>query len=205
MELQIQESEHDTIVRPSGDALLSIVLKRSKPRVVLLNEDLSIAFAEADAMAFIAAMLDFPTEKIVRLPVILESAIEKVVQGWVRAKSVQEQVVAPLPTTILRVTQLSGPAGSFVAVFIEEHQRREDLAGAARRYGLSRRELEVLTLILGGMNATEIAANMNIAETTVSDYFKHLLRKTGAKNRADMLAKVLGWNGTPENHSHPPR
>ncbi|MDQ6929729.1 MAG: helix-turn-helix transcriptional regulator [Candidatus Eremiobacteraeota bacterium] len=177
--------------------------KRSKPRVVLLNEDLSIAFAEADAMAFIAAMLDFPTEKIVRLPAKLESSVEKIVQTWMRTKSIAEQVVAPLPSTILRVTQLSGPAGSFIAVFIEEHQRREDLAGAARRYALSRRELEVLTLILGGMNATEIAANMNIAETTVSDYFKHLLRKTGAKNRADMLAKVLGWSGAQDTDGQP--
>jgi DNA-binding NarL/FixJ family response regulator len=99
---------------------------------------------------------------------------------------------------VLRVSRLAGSAGSYVAVFIEHGTRREDLTGTAERYNLTRREVEVLTLILNGLSGSEIAQNLSIAETTVADYVKQLLRKTGAKNRADMLARVLGWNGSRE-------
>jgi len=185
------EEQRDVV----DEALLSIIKRRAKPRVLLLDDNLEIAFAEADAMAALSALLNFPKEKITRLPHLFEEAVRRIVERWEASGSVIEQLAAPTKNFILRVSKLSGAAGSFIAVFLEERSRREDLAGATRRYNLTRRELQVLTLILGGLNAAEIAENLHIAETTVSDYFKHLLKKTNARNRADMLAKVLGWDG----------
>lgn len=59
----------------------------------------------------------------------------------------------------MRVSRLHGPTGSLIAAFVEEHQRREDLAGAAIRFRLTRREVPVLELILGGHSAVEIAVS----------------------------------------------
>ncbi|HEY8298376.1 MAG TPA: helix-turn-helix transcriptional regulator [Candidatus Baltobacteraceae bacterium] len=181
------------------DSLISIVKRRAKPRVILLDSTLAIAFAEADAMAFLAAFSQFPTKQITHLPPVLETAVRKVVECWTVTGDLREQVLAPLPQILLRVSHLGGPSGSFVAVFLEDHLRREDLASVGRRFALTRREVQVLTLILNGLNAAEIALRLSIAETTVSDYFKSLMRKTNAKNRADMLAKALGWDGSGEN------
>lgn len=178
------------------DSLLSLVKRRTKPRVILLNDDLSIAFAEADATAFLMGLMEFPEARISRLPAALERSVRDVLKLWDDQGAEDEQVTAPLPNTIMRVSRLHGPTGSFIAAFVEEHQRREDLAGAAIRFRLTRREVQVLELILGGHSAVQIAQRLEIAETTVADYFKNLQRKTGAKNRADMLAKVLGWDDT---------
>ena len=176
---------------------LELVKKRAKPRIILLNADLSIAFAEADALSTLARLLGLPPEQINRLPLNLEQPVRRGVESWNRSGVCDEFLIAASRDLMLRVSRLDGIGDSnFVAIFLEEISRREDLADAAQRYGLTRRELEVLTLMLGGLTANEIASKLCLAETTVADYFKHLIRKTHARNRADMLARVLGWSGT---------
>ncbi|MGZ6246255.1 MAG: helix-turn-helix transcriptional regulator [Vulcanimicrobiaceae bacterium] len=174
------------------NALLSIVKRRAKPRVLLLADDFSIAFAEPGALEMLTDMYDASMAAVAHLPEAIESAVRTVVASWSDSEKV-EQVVASVHKLIVRVGSLDGPSGSMIAVFLEEHARREDLATVARRYSLTRRETQVLTLLLDGLNAREIAERLCIAEVTVSDYFKSLLRKTQAKNRSDMLARVLGW------------
>jgi DNA-binding NarL/FixJ family response regulator len=94
---------------------------------------------------------------------------------------------------VLRVSRLSGISQNFIAVVCETRARRGDLDRVARKFSLTRREQEVLGLILHGWRAIEIAEELMIAETTVQDYFKQLLRKTKSKNRSEMIARVLGW------------
>ncbi|MGZ3497582.1 MAG: response regulator transcription factor [Vulcanimicrobiaceae bacterium] len=181
----------------SGDPSFELVKKRAKPRVILLNNDLSIAFAEADAIATLSRLLGFPQEHINRLPLNLEQPMRRAVEAWGRTNTRDELLIPASRELMLRVSRLDGVGDCyFIAVFLEEISRREDLAGAARRYRFTRRELEVLTLMLGGLTTNEIAENLCLAETTVADYFKHLIKKTHARNRADMLARVLGWGGS---------
>ena len=181
-----------------NDALETIVKRRAKPRVLFLDESLHIAFAEPEAADMLLCVPNPTPGEQHRLPHILEEAVAKVVRAWHDSGDEREEVIRPVPSLVLRVSRLAGSAGSYVAVFIEHGTRREDLTGTAERYALTKREVEVLTLILNGLSGSEIAQTLSIAETTVADYVKQLLRKTGAKNRADMLARVLGWNGKRE-------
>ena len=64
---------------------------------------------------------------------------------------------------------------------------------ARTRFGLSQREFDVLSLLLDGKTAAEIAQTLCIAVSTTVDYVKRLMNKTNARNRADMVAIVLGW------------
>lgn len=181
-----------------NETLETIVKRRAKPRVMFLDEDLHIAFAEPEAADMLLRIPNSADGEEHRLPRVLEDAVSQVVRDWKDSGDEREAVIRPVPSLVLRVSRLAGSAGSYVAVFIERGTRREDLTGTAERYGFTRREVEVLTLILNGLSGAEIAQNLSIAETTVADYVKQLLRKTGAKNRADMLARVLGWNGPRE-------
>ena len=174
---------------------IDLVKKRAKPRVILLNPDFSIAFAEADTLEALARHLGFARERINRVPLNLEQPIRRAVETWQRTNSCDEFLIAASRDLMLRVSRLDGTDGHFIAIFLEEISRREDLADAARRYHFTRRELHVLTLMLGGLTVNEIAANLCLAETTVADYFKHLIKKTHARNRTEMLARVLGWSG----------
>ncbi len=58
---------------------------------------------------------------------------------------------------------------------------------ASRR--LSWREREVLSRIAGGAHDREIAAALVVAETTIKTHVRHILRKLGARNRAEAVAR----------------
>ena len=53
-----------------------------------------------------------------------------------------------------------------------------------------------VVLITGGARrvGAEIARALTISEYTAQGYLKSLLSKTGSRNRAAMVAKVLNWN-----------
>jgi DNA-binding CsgD family transcriptional regulator len=130
----------------------------------------------------------------------LRPAIEKVVRDLVASPSDATQgrsnrfAVVP-PNYILRVIALDGDTQRFMAVMIEQVRHSDSLTRAAKGYSLSPRETEVLSLILDGASAPEIASTLCLAESTVQGYFKHLLSKTNSRNRPSMVAKILGWDG----------
>lgn len=55
---------------------------------------------------------------------------------------------------------------------------------------LSRREHEVLVQLAGGASTAEIAAVLFISENTVKTHVRHILRKLGATNRVEAVARA---------------
>jgi DNA-binding CsgD family transcriptional regulator len=95
---------------------------------------------------------------------------------------------------VLRLTRLGGSEGAHYALIFGTNHNRDSLMRAATRYSLTRRQCEVLALILEGDSVGEIAATLFITENTVQGYVKSLLAKTKSRNRSAMVAKVLDWN-----------
>ena len=62
----------------------------------------------------------------------------------------------------------------------------------AIRYGLSRREKELVTLIFQGLSNMEIGEQMFISEHTVKVHLKHIFDKVGVKNRTSLIRKLFG-------------
>jgi DNA-binding NarL/FixJ family response regulator len=54
--------------------------------------------------------------------------------------------------------------------------------------GLTEREVEVLTVIAAGLSNAEIAGRFRISAATVKTHINHLLAKTGARDRAQLVA-----------------
>ena len=94
---------------------------------------------------------------------------------------------------VLRVVRLVGTEGTTFILTVEEDRNHSSLLRAARRHQLTRRETEVLSLILDGSSAGEIAEMLALSEHTVQGYFKRLLFKTGARNRVSMVAGMFDW------------
>ncbi len=176
-----------------GEAEFSVVRRRASPRIVLLDESFAIAFAEWDAVADLVGIPSDELERHKRLPESIERAVSALTATWPSSGEVPELVALISDKTALRISRLSGSQGRFIALQLEEAYRHEDFSRSIERYRLTRRELDVITLLLQGLGADEIAQKLCISGTTVTDYVKKLLRKTRAKNRADMLAKLLGW------------
>jgi DNA-binding CsgD family transcriptional regulator len=55
--------------------------------------------------------------------------------------------------------------------------------------GLTRREHEVLALMVAGMGNAAIAERLVVSRSTVKSHVRTVLRKLGAVNRADAIAR----------------
>ena len=184
-----------------ADEHFKILLKqRSRPCLVVLDADLNVAFADRSAIALLGTRADL-SQLTVTLPLSFAKTVRELIarahhntNGKAHDKNGScEELIGWAEGLVLRVIPLGGARGTFYAVSIERGERREDLREAARRFSFTAREVQVVDLILRGMNAAEIADELHIAEVTVFDHFKHISQKTNARNRAEMLAKVFNW------------
>jgi DNA-binding NarL/FixJ family response regulator len=176
-----------TLDRPSRrDAVL---MRRTKARVVVLNAHGGVAYAEPAAIELLSRMLDVPEESLERLPAHLELAIAEAARTL---RSGADATIEPVPNLLIRVMRLIGRSGdSVTALHVEQRTERQALSSASRSYKLTRRETDVLALIMQGKPTPEIARELYISDTTVLDYIKRLLQKTVSRSRTEMLAKIM--------------
>jgi len=100
-----------------------------------------------------------------------------------------------LPFAFVRLARLVGGSAPFFLVSVEPARRRATVLRAMTRYGLSRREGQVLGEVLRGASSTEIGESLSISGSTATFHLKQLLRKTSSRNRTELTARVLGWEG----------
>jgi DNA-binding CsgD family transcriptional regulator len=177
--------------RTSG---FDVIAKRAPFRIVLLDDSYRIVAAEPGDKAGLFASLGLH-ESGRSLPSPIQSVVREAIES-LRDNPAHHTVISLPGGAVVRLSILAGTGTPLFALCIEPLRSREELNGAKKRFGLTAREVEVLGLVLDGFTAGRIADQLSIAETTVGDYFKGLLKKTRAVNRADMVARVLDWSGT---------
>ena len=62
---------------------------------------------------------------------------------------------------------------------------------AVQRYDLTRREEKVLSLLMQGMEHSEICDSLKISENTLKKHILSIYRKTGIRSRVQLFKKVL--------------
>ncbi len=131
------------------------------------------------------------------LPPVVETAVRQLTASWTDDPRTWEVGIAvPLPFMVVRTSPLSGPQGEMkISVVVERYRSRNPLRHAQEKFGMSSRELEVLALVLKGFGTPQIAAALDIAESTAHDHIKRMMLKTRARNRVELAAKTLGWRG----------
>lgn len=67
------------------------------------------------------------------------------------------------------------------------HEDETALAAFAQRYGISKREQDVVRLLSKGRNVPFICDELFIAKSTVQTHIKHIYAKTGTTNRQELL------------------
>jgi len=134
-------------------------------------------------------------DRSLSLPPEIERDVRTIVATWNPddPHTWKSAVTMPLPQVAVRVFPLSGALGMRIGVSVERYGTRNSLAWAAQRFNISARELQVLALVLQGTGTPEIAQRLRIAESTAHDHIKRMLLKTKSRNRAEMVAKTLGW------------
>ena len=130
------------------------------------------------------------------LPPVIEQTVRALTDGWTDDPATWEAGLAvPLPFMVVRAVPLTGSAGLKIGVLVERYRSRNPLRLAAEKFGMSSRELEVLSLVLKGFGTPQVATALDIAESTAHDHVKRMMLKTRSRNRVELAAKTLGWRG----------
>lgn len=179
------------------------------------HEDLSLPFealiiidaaARIKAKHFNTAVDACPwlrSDDPLRLAEHLEVRILEILGSAFQRSGSSEIVVRDGPRT-LRLSQLDGEETLF-ALVLEIDRNEAKMLRAVSRFQLTRRQSEVLALLLDGSSANDVARTLMISEYTAQGYVKCLLAKTASHNRAEMVAKVLDWTSRPRGRAETDR
>jgi DNA-binding NarL/FixJ family response regulator len=169
---------------PQAD--LDVLLQRSRPVVLVLDKSLRILCAEPGGVRLLAEACGEQVSSENEIPPSLAAALANL-----RSNDQTASVTITTATDLVVHLRMLRGRDEFYIVSIEHFARRDHLKQSTRRFALSKREREVLSLILLGNRASDIASELGISRATVSDHFTSLLRKTGSRNRSEMLAKLM--------------
>lgn len=102
-------------------------------------------------------------------------------KAWVRSEAFDQRQIEELRALVGRYREGEGSLEA-------------RCARAARTYDLTRREEEVLALLLQGCTRSEIARELFVSGNTVKTHVRNLYRKTGVTGK-DELVQALGVSG----------
>ncbi|HEX3468962.1 MAG TPA: helix-turn-helix transcriptional regulator [Candidatus Elarobacter sp.] len=165
--------------------------RNSAPVSFVIDEQLRPVLAEEPAEA------DSPLHALYRpraghVPPLLADTLAQLVRE-VRSAASGASASRALPFAFVRLARLVGGSAPFFLVTVEPARRRATVLRAMTRYGLSRRESQVLGEVLRGASSTEIGESLSISSSTATFHLKQLLRKTSSRNRTELTSRVLGW------------
>jgi DNA-binding CsgD family transcriptional regulator len=166
----------------------------------VLDSDLQIVLAWTSEDERRIALTGLHTRIAERLPVVLEETVRELTAAWSGDALKARSAARAASFLVVRTQPMSGPAGLFIGVRIDRFQPPNSLTGAASRFHISPREVQVLALLLDGNHLDQIAAQLHITSSTVQDHIKSMLDKTGSGNRSELIARVLGWESAPQAH-----
>ena len=126
------------------------------------------------------------------LPELLVRIIRRKSVVALRTNEPAMTLIAPDIVVGIMALESSGDGQSF-ACWLWRVNRNRILDRTKRRYGLTTREVQLLSCIIHGAPSAEIARTLCISSTTVEWHTKRLLVKTESQNRTEMTARVLGW------------
>ncbi|HTV72870.1 MAG TPA: helix-turn-helix transcriptional regulator [Candidatus Acidoferrales bacterium] len=181
-----------------ADGVNDYLLARSQPALYVLDRDYRVISYWLPSQSDEGAMPQFgPPDGTLRLDPAMETQIRQLTATWADSRPdvlAGSSVAVVAPSAVIRAMPLFGPNTDGFIVTIERIKTRNAIEGARRRFALSPRELDVLTLVLEGCDTPAVAIRLHIARSTANDHVKRMLAKTGSRNRAELVARVLGWN-----------
>ena len=175
------QTSRSLVVEPRGG---DITMKRA---TIILDDRAQIIMCGGDTGDFVTA-LDEVSKR-------LRPDLRAIAEDHVRRSGDDLKTSFVEPHWVVRTQPICDCEKRFYAMSIELVPNVDALSRAAQRFSLTRRELDVLTLMLDGFVASEIAQTLYIAAGTVQVYYKRLLSKTNSRNRTAMVAQVLAWHG----------
>jgi DNA-binding CsgD family transcriptional regulator len=167
------------VANPKADRAVRLAARRLSPSFLIFDADLTIVMRSPELE--LAGMLEPSFVEQIRYA-LGRAALERTA-GSLAFHALGDEAV-------LRIVPLSGERSGSTAVFIERIEEEGSVAASAALRGLTRREAEVLGLLVRSLTGAEMAAQLSIAETTVADHVKSVMRKMDCSRRSELIARV---------------
>lgn len=177
----------------ASQELLAFALEKSPLGVLVFDAGGELAYRNAGAETFLERHA-LPPE----VPAIAARIFDAVADGTVRERFSGQIFFArvlgkPARRWTFRIGYRELPT-PLVCVHIAEvtASSRVDLNAVRREFGLTRRETDLVRLVLDGRTNREISRECGIIEQTVKDHLSNVYRKMAVKNRVALLRLLLG-------------
>lgn len=188
--------------------LFNMIREDTTHGIIILDESRDILFSNLKADQICARLAGKYTPA--RIPGNREKRIPAVIIEDCRQKTdfpflFRQRILTLGPKENVRVKcrsidkKISGTGKALFMVTLEEDDpgSRISRARLKERFGLTRREIEIVSYISRGFTNLEIADTLFISEGTVKNHLKHIFAKTGATNRTRMIHKTLFLDNVP--------
>lgn len=130
--------------------------------------------------------LNIPTKVLIATMLDKSPVPQRVMQSGASGYLVKSEVADELMVAIAKVAG----GGRYISPSIEAELNKESDA-PDRLKDLSKRELEIFTLLAEGLPAVEIAEKTDLSPKTVHAHRANILRKLGLKNNSDLVRYAL--------------
>ena len=194
------------------DAYSDIIRKRALAGVMILNASKELLYVNEEARRFLQAALeeegsagDPPGDEPIRLPRVVDELCGEILSAMKGDKEDKKPFVYKNMTCmgeeyfmraipIHRISKEQEP--SHVMVTVERFSTRltADISKIGSKYGLTKRETEVLKGLARGMTNRDISSLLFISEHTVKDHVRSLMQKIGVKSRSLLLCRIFESN-----------
>lgn len=168
------------VLRASADTGVGL-----PPAVVILDDQLIVRSLTGAA----AEWFDLLGASGEGAPIVLMSVAAQTL-SMARPQSVAV-VVGDGSWASVHASPLHGPGPEAVAVVVEAAHPGDAFPAFAAAVQLTPRETEVAAAALRGLSDRAIARSLQLSEYTVQDHLKSVYAKTGARGRADLIARLL--------------
>lgn len=196
--------------RPFSPKEMDAVRQLSAPVVELLRGDMLAPPAERPAATPVMATVGPAGELLSRTPGF-DAVLADLTAGAIGAVALPPTLVAPLMRVQSQtdakplLTRVRGQSGAWYRLCLSpfeecpdrfalslELTRASDLVPLfLRSHGLTGRELQVVSELLRGLSAKEIATSLAISTHTVRDHIKSTYQKMGVHSRGELHARLL--------------
>jgi DNA-binding CsgD family transcriptional regulator len=106
--------------------------------------------------------------------------------------------------TVIEGAPLEGAAGGRVAITVRAATVEEVFDLQCKVHGLTRREREIVTLLLAGRATKQVARALSLSPYTVQDHLKAVFAKTGASSRRELISRLAGHPAVAGADAHTP-
>ncbi|GLY16504.1 DNA-binding response regulator [Kineosporia sp. NBRC 101677] len=179
------------VVAEAADGLAALdTVARHRPDVTLLDHRMPVA----DGLEVIARLADLT--RVILLTSddsseVISSALAQGASGFLSHNGLSREDVLQAVRAVHAGEGWLAPVAAAVAV--RQLRERAERESAARiRFDLTRRERELMDLLVQGLTNGQIAAQLVLSEKTVKNHLNHVYAKLGVGHRTQAVAR---WQG----------